>query len=420
MINHSYRSPASNHFNERPHTLGTERNGAGNPTYILDGTDGPNASWENGHDGNYSATTATDPDLEEQRIATGRRIKIVLVTQWVCLVFFFTLVTVIITAFPPWKLEYQNSDFLQTFWALIGSSLTLSQVIMLLIGSHLRRSGYSIPTSIFYFQRLLRSSSILWFICGIKPLFWDAPRNPTAVRLARSLWITQAVFFFIPLLIYLLICFCMPCLLIFRHRMHGPSLNATPTPDWILSKLEVRKYNDLLEYFRNELDDVEQPSTSPQHTPSRLQNTIHPGALIEALTSVTTGGIRSSTLRTHPLSDGGNNDSSNLLRPLRMSTEEATRNLKVEKCCPICITDFEGSEDVMLMPCDKRHFFHVDCVRKWLHGSQYCPICRANVVALTSREAPETAVTIAALSRDRQQTSEHHQDHRQQPFVSMA
>ncbi|CXH81214.1 RING zinc finger protein, putative [Plasmodium berghei] len=51
-----------------------------------------------------------------------------------------------------------------------------------------------------------------------------------------------------------------------------------------------------------------------------------------------------------------------------------------EDMCSICMMDYMGNDNVMIMPCDKRHFFHSNCLSKWLNKSQVCPICRTNIV----------------------------------------
>ncbi|PIN04080.1 SCF ubiquitin ligase, Rbx1 component [Handroanthus impetiginosus] len=42
--------------------------------------------------------------------------------------------------------------------------------------------------------------------------------------------------------------------------------------------------------------------------------------------------------------------------------------------CSICLDEFPGSCETVSMPCS--HFFHEDCIKKWLRTSHYCPICR--------------------------------------------
>ena len=44
--------------------------------------------------------------------------------------------------------------------------------------------------------------------------------------------------------------------------------------------------------------------------------------------------------------------------------------------CTICLTDFEAGVKVTALPCDERHFFHTDCIKKWAENQRYCcPLC---------------------------------------------
>ncbi|EYU32800.1 hypothetical protein ABFS82_14G046800 [Erythranthe guttata] len=47
--------------------------------------------------------------------------------------------------------------------------------------------------------------------------------------------------------------------------------------------------------------------------------------------------------------------------------------------CAVCLEDFSGGgeDDVSVMPCE--HYFHGDCIGKWLRTSHYCPVCRFEV-----------------------------------------
>ncbi|GKU87636.1 hypothetical protein SLEP1_g2001 [Rubroshorea leprosula] len=44
------------------------------------------------------------------------------------------------------------------------------------------------------------------------------------------------------------------------------------------------------------------------------------------------------------------------------------------KECIICLEDFWSDEEVVRMPC--KHFFHGDCIVRWLRKSHLCPLCR--------------------------------------------
>ncbi|CAD8174109.1 unnamed protein product [Paramecium octaurelia] len=45
--------------------------------------------------------------------------------------------------------------------------------------------------------------------------------------------------------------------------------------------------------------------------------------------------------------------------------------------CMICLEDYQENQFVRTMPC--WHFFHQECIDKWLHKSTLCPICKTEV-----------------------------------------
>ncbi|CAK64232.1 unnamed protein product (macronuclear) [Paramecium tetraurelia] len=45
--------------------------------------------------------------------------------------------------------------------------------------------------------------------------------------------------------------------------------------------------------------------------------------------------------------------------------------------CMICLEDYEENQIVRTMPC--WHYFHQECIDKWLHKSTLCPICKTEV-----------------------------------------
>jgi hypothetical protein len=47
--------------------------------------------------------------------------------------------------------------------------------------------------------------------------------------------------------------------------------------------------------------------------------------------------------------------------------------------CLICLSEFQAQESVRTLPCCKTHivhFFHQECVDKWLKGNRLCPVCK--------------------------------------------
>jgi E3 ubiquitin-protein ligase DOA10 len=51
--------------------------------------------------------------------------------------------------------------------------------------------------------------------------------------------------------------------------------------------------------------------------------------------------------------------------------EEAFQN------CLVCLSEYEKGDEVRTMPC--LHYFHKDCIDKWLGKSNNCPICKFDI-----------------------------------------
>ena len=50
-----------------------------------------------------------------------------------------------------------------------------------------------------------------------------------------------------------------------------------------------------------------------------------------------------------------------------------------DRCCPICILDFEENDNITMLPCS--HLFHSKCVTTWLNEHQACcPMCKKDIV----------------------------------------
>ena len=50
---------------------------------------------------------------------------------------------------------------------------------------------------------------------------------------------------------------------------------------------------------------------------------------------------------------------------------------KEMKECPICLIDFEPTDDsIIVFDCDAKHYFHEKCGKEWLQVKTECPLCR--------------------------------------------
>ncbi|KAK4700800.1 hypothetical protein P7C70_g5444, partial [Phenoliferia sp. Uapishka_3] len=60
------------------------------------------------------------------------------------------------------------------------------------------------------------------------------------------------------------------------------------------------------------------------------------------------------------------------------STSDVTipkeRGLEKEERCPVCLGDYEDTDDLTLTQC--AHFFHSECLSAWFKASPGCPVCR--------------------------------------------
>ena len=45
--------------------------------------------------------------------------------------------------------------------------------------------------------------------------------------------------------------------------------------------------------------------------------------------------------------------------------------------CSICMGDFQGGEELKMLPCSELHVFHTECIQQWLTKQSSCPLCRS-------------------------------------------
>ncbi len=64
----------------------------------------------------------------------------------------------------------------------------------------------------------------------------------------------------------------------------------------------------------------------------------------------------------------------NISEYISINEEENERDV-----CSICIEPFMIDHKVKIMPCNKKHIFHKDCIEKWLSHNKVCPTCRKEI-----------------------------------------
>lgn len=47
--------------------------------------------------------------------------------------------------------------------------------------------------------------------------------------------------------------------------------------------------------------------------------------------------------------------------------------------CIICLKDINEGDQIMILNCSDKHYFHGDCIKSWLSVKTVCPICRRNL-----------------------------------------
>ena len=49
-----------------------------------------------------------------------------------------------------------------------------------------------------------------------------------------------------------------------------------------------------------------------------------------------------------------------------------------EDTCSICLCDIVSGDKIITLNCSQRHFFHKDCIKKWLKFNLCCPLCKSH------------------------------------------
>ncbi|GLT91229.1 hypothetical protein SLE2022_091270 [Rubroshorea leprosula] len=72
-----------------------------------------------------------------------------------------------------------------------------------------------------------------------------------------------------------------------------------------------------------------------------------------------------------------------LIKSITVCKYKSGDGLIGETDCSVCLSEFQEDESIRLLPkCS--HAFHVHCIDTWLKSHSNCPLCRANIIFITS------------------------------------
>ncbi|EAN32463.2 Ring finger domain protein [Theileria parva strain Muguga] len=292
-----------------------------------------------------------------------------------CLMSFHLLILVALVVLTSFAIYYYNIRFykiqtrpsetlivcwlLRAIWHTVNSSWSLRYHY---IGA---RNGPNLKLS----QTFYNIASILWISLTVVFL-GVSPREDLKTVSSRIcyflLWLTIASYV-VPMLAYTFICILLyVTLLIVIYFRHGSiPLTSTAMPVSLLKKLKVERYRDVLK----KIDSLEES--------------------VELGENYTNTSESETTVSQDSQQD--QNSSETKSKPPKDVLFECVNNSEMldEHLCSICILNINDVDKVFLLPCDMRHLFHRDCLKKWFKRSSECPICRTNITQILSKKDKE-------------------------------
>ncbi|CAD8191532.1 unnamed protein product [Paramecium pentaurelia] len=62
------------------------------------------------------------------------------------------------------------------------------------------------------------------------------------------------------------------------------------------------------------------------------------------------------------------------------------QNIQGDQECGICMHDYIIDEKLLILPCDPKHHFHLQCIQAWLLINSTCPKCRASFLRFNQQQ----------------------------------
>lgn len=182
-----------------------------------------------------------------------------------------------------------------------------------------------------HFKMALDCFFAVWFVVGNVWVFGghsSAHDAPNLYRLCIAFLTFSCIGYAMPFILCALICCCLPCII----SLMG---------------------------FREDLDE-------------------NRGATSDAINALGTYRFRSKKPRNGEANEG----SGGVFAP---GTDKERAVSAEDAVCCICLARYVDNDDLRLLPCG--HFFHKDCVDKWLKINALCPLCKAEI-DVVPRTAP--------------------------------
>eukprot|EP00922_Rhytidocystis_sp_ex-Travisia-forbesii_P056337 GHVS01083426.1.p1 GENE.GHVS01083426.1~~GHVS01083426.1.p1 ORF type:complete len:404 (+),score=66.30 GHVS01083426.1:352-1563(+) len=310
------------------------------------------------------------------------------VLQW-CL-FAILLMTCLPVMYVYSKTIPRPCDLHLKIWSLVWLSRAVLQTSLNLVITRQRLTRQPVPHGIFFIVRFLHMLGIAWAFSGVYIIFYrphcegDATQQFSLIISKAMFWFTAAVII-VPIALYILLLLCLPLLIYFLVRFSVPHADRQPTPPDVLSQLEVKNFRDVVAGLRNQYN-IE---PLPRAVSSTITNVLDNVSALLVAPAVDSAVVEE-------MDDAGGayrdlRDSRRMEKDDSKGEEPRPATITINRACPICMVDMDDGDEVMVMPCDARHFFHKTCVEQWLEGSQACPICRANIVTLLTGTPPQEA-----------------------------